>query len=96
MKTKKILITFLFLSVLIACKNNSEKKAIESSNEEPITSKLAKVPNSWINKRVKNAKLRLEKSEAGSIVWNAMEAHGGLETWYKNGPVSFQFYTSNC
>ena len=92
MKTKKILITFLFLSVLISCKNTPERKTLESSNEEPITTDLAKVPDSWINKRVKNAKLRFEKSEAGSIVWNAMEAHGGLDTWYKNGPVSFQFY----
>ncbi|GHB83024.1 hypothetical protein GCM10007390_42430 [Persicitalea jodogahamensis] len=48
-------------------------------------------PESWINERVEQAKQRLEGTEAGKIVWQAMEAHGGLKKWYSNGPLSFRF-----
>ncbi len=48
-------------------------------------------PEAWINERVAKAKERLDSTEAGKIVWQAMEAHGGLKKWYSNGPLAFQF-----
>ncbi len=30
-------------------------------------------------------------TEAGKLVWESMQAHGGLDRWYANGPLSFQF-----
>lgn len=52
---------------------------------------MAKVPKSWIDVRVRKAEQRLTATAAGTIVWNAMKAHGGLKTWYENGPLSFHF-----
>nr|WP_299343058.1 hypothetical protein [Allomuricauda sp.] len=83
-------ICFSFLLV-IGCKQNKKEEVTEAQTTEQVTEKLARVPNSWIANRVQNTKTRLNNSEAGKIVWNAMEAHGGLENWYKNGPVSFRF-----
>jgi len=54
-------------------------------------SNVALVPQEWINDRVAKAKNNLNSSEAGKLVWQAMEAAGGLEKWYSNGPISFQF-----
>lgn len=44
-----------------------------------------------VNARVAAAKQRLETTEAGQLVWQAIEAHGGLEKWYANGPIAFRF-----
>ncbi|WP_394748202.1 hypothetical protein [Spongiimicrobium salis] len=84
----------LLLLVFFAFSACKEEKATPSKDAKEMTmaADLAKVPDSWIDKRVAKAKTRLGQSEAGKIVWNAMEAHGGLGQWYKNGPVSFQFY----
>lgn len=45
----------------------------------------------WVEKRVENARDRLQASEAGQIVWKAIESHGGLKSWYDNGPLYFRF-----
>ncbi|MGB3585541.1 MAG: DUF6503 family protein [Tunicatimonas sp.] len=52
---------------------------------------LASIPDSWIDERVAEAEQRLNASEAGALVWQAIEAHGGLDTWFSNGPLAFQF-----
>ena len=52
---------------------------------------LAMVPTKWIDKRVSQAQQRLNDSEAGKLVWQAIEAHGGLRRWFSNGPLAFQF-----
>lgn len=48
-------------------------------------------PAASFETRVAGAKERLTKSEGGQLVWDAMEAHGGLETWYENSPLYFRF-----
>lgn len=83
-----ILSTFLLISVA-ACTTPSEQSA-QTENTDA-TAKLAKVPNDWIAERVAAAQTKLEATEAGQIVWKAMEAHGGLDNWYANGPISFRF-----
>ncbi len=73
-------IGFLFLT---SCQNQAAK--------DNMTTDTAKVPQSWVKERVSKAKKQLNSTEAGRLVWQAMEAHGGLEKWYNNGPISFQF-----
>jgi hypothetical protein len=46
---------------------------------------------SWIEERVRQTDERLNNSLAGQKVWKAMEAHGGLQQWYANGPLQFHF-----
>jgi hypothetical protein len=83
----KILLRSLFFTALLATFSCQENQT--STNNEQID--LAKVPDSWVKDRVQKAENRLQKSDAGKIVWQAMEAHGGLTNWYKSGPVSFHF-----
>lgn len=89
-KTIKVL-GICTLLILASCKEASKKMENMSETEKEMPSDEAMVPQSWIAKRVANAKDRLEQSEAGKVVWNAMEAHGGLEKWYANGALSFRF-----
>lgn len=87
MNFTKLALAALTLLVLFSCKNTSEKGM--TSVEEVRT--VALVPDSWVTERVEKAKQQLASSEAGQIIWQGMEAHGGLQKWYANGPISFQF-----
>lgn len=83
---------FVAAILIISCKDNKKvqmaKKNTTINQQENI---LVRVPDSWINGRVEKAKTKLMSSEAGKIVWAAMEAHGGLSNWYGNGALSFHF-----
>lgn len=84
--------TFLLLTIsvlLLACGSSATPPPPETTEMD--TEKYARVPTSWVTERVAKAKEQLEKTEAGQIIWRAMEAHGGLANWYSNGPLSFQF-----
>ena len=82
---------FFVVSVLLliigACKEQQKK------TEEVVVESMVnyKVPESWVQKRVDKASERLNATEAGKVVWKAMEAHGGLFKWYSNGYLSFRF-----
>ncbi len=71
--------------------------AFSSCNQKPTDAPIIEVsdtvlvPQKWIDERVANAKAKLDQSEAGKLVWQAMESAGGLDKWYSNGPISFQF-----
>ncbi|MEM6377794.1 MAG: hypothetical protein AAF705_06260 [Bacteroidota bacterium] len=86
---KNLTLGFLGLILILnfACTNQTD----QTDEIETIVTGLAKVPNDWVESRVAEAKAKLEATEAGKIVWNAMEAHGGLANWYANGPLSFRF-----
>jgi hypothetical protein len=77
--TAILLFVFYFLT---GCTNSTESPQAEDS---------ALKPDSWINERVEKAKDRLNSTVAGKVVWQAMEAHGGLDKWYSNGPLVFHF-----
>lgn len=49
------------------------------------------IPTSWIQSRVGKAQLRLNETPEGKQVWDAIEAHGGLEKWFSNGVLRFHF-----
>lgn len=89
--TSTIKSLFLFaLLINVGCKEEQKnKKSTAESETTEVENTL--IPNSWINQRVEKAKTRLLKSEAGKIVWEAMEAHGGLAKWYGNGALHFRF-----
>lgn len=48
-------------------------------------------PKSWIEERIGQTEERLAGNAAGQKIKKAMEAHGGLATWYENGPLRFHF-----
>ncbi|MEO0558894.1 MAG: hypothetical protein AAF170_11995 [Bacteroidota bacterium] len=52
---------------------------------------LARPSDRQLQQRVNAATERLTASDAGQRVLDAIEAHGGLATWYSNGPVHFRF-----
>tara|TARA_R110000744_G_scaffold350479_1_gene456166 strand:+ start:100 stop:993 length:894 start_codon:yes stop_codon:yes gene_type:complete len=83
----KFSILFLFI---LSCKETT-KPTQESLVNEVTETDIISIPKSWVDGRVNKAKEKLGTSEAGEIVWNAMEAHGGLDRWYANGPLSFRF-----
>lgn len=77
-------------AVFISCKE-TPKPVTEPAKETVAKTTVISYPNSWINSRVEKTKERLNTSEAGKVIWNAMEAHGGLDIWFANGPISFRF-----
>lgn len=49
------------------------------------------VPESWVTPRHDAAEARLGETEAGRLIWQALEAHGGLEAWLTAGTIEFEF-----
>ena len=83
---------FLLIGTLLSsCNEQPKSKKSETTAvvQEQVQDYV--IPESWVNNRVEKAKDKLEQSEAGKIVWAAMEAHGGLKNWYGNGALSFRF-----
>ncbi|MDW5287324.1 hypothetical protein [Formosa sp. PL04] len=87
--TYKLLGLFLVLS-FVACKETSKQESIVDTEIQTINSEY-NIPDSWIQKRVEAANKRLNATEAGKVLWSALEAHGGLEQWYSNGYFSMHF-----
>lgn len=89
----KLLYKFSLLSVfavIVSCKE-TPKSVDKATKEVAAESNVISYPDSWVNSRVEKAKNRLNETEAGKIIWNAMEAHGGLDNWFANGPLTFRF-----
>jgi hypothetical protein len=82
----KYLFSLLAILILFSCATEKEKTA----QVETVYS-LVKPKEEWVTARVVEAKERLSATEAGQLVWGAMEYHGGLEKWWNNGPVYYRF-----
>lgn len=82
------IIAAIIVMGFVACKETPKKGIVK---EEVVEKEAYKIPDSWIQKRVVKAKERLNTSDAGKILWNGMEAQGGLERWLSNGYFSFRF-----
>jgi len=91
MTRKLSIVTFIVLLTIMGCKQEKTQNSKVDTAQAEIDSNTVKVPTSWIENRVAKAKEKLETSDAGKIVWEAMEAHGGLARWFANGPISFHF-----
>lgn len=74
-----------------SCKEAAKQSTKAAAEKTEIVDNPALVPQKWINDRVVKAEKRLQGSEAGKVIWNAMEAHGGLSKWYGNGALAFRF-----
>lgn len=86
---KSLLFISISMLILIGCKEKNQDAT--SVSEVSKIETVAMVPNSWIANRVAKTKSRLQATDAGKVVWNALEAHGGLERWFANGYLSFHF-----
>ena len=84
---------FFVLSVsfllLFQCTPNREDSA--TAEDLPDAVMDATPSPDWVEERVAASRERLNATEAGQRIWQAMEAHGGLTSWYANGPLYFQF-----
>lgn len=85
------ILTISVFALLTGCKELSEEAKTAVETKEKVQENAFHVPLSWVAKRVAKAKTKLNNTDAGKVVWSAMEAHGGLATWYGNGPLSFRF-----
>lgn len=92
MKKSIFLLSILAMNVLVGC---NEKTAKESRTDSAGAKKTMEnglmVPETWIRSRVGKAEEKLNTTEVGTVVWNAMEARGGLARWYSNGALAFRF-----
>lgn len=85
----KLSILIFTATALILSSCTPPSSSIETTSTT--SDSLISVPSSWIDTRVSQARERLNASEAGQAVWQAIEAHGGLTRWFSNGPLAFQF-----
>ena len=90
-KSIVLIICAITLVMITSCKEEKTTVPPQEISKEDIQTDLVKVPESWVTERVTKAKNKLQASPAGTIVWNAMEAHGGLANWYSKGPIAFHF-----
>ncbi|SDM22099.1 hypothetical protein [Kriegella aquimaris] len=84
-------LTLLAVAGVTSCKEQTKQATEVVAEENEVIENIALVPEKWINNRVAKAKNKLQGSEAGKVIWNAMEAHGGLSKWYGNGALAFRF-----
>ena len=82
---KNLFASLLLFTLFAACNDKTNPPNTD------LVRGTALVPDSWIKERVEKASAKLSKSPAGKLVQQAMDASGGLERWYANGPISFQF-----
>ena len=88
-----ILTKYLFLipfSLFLAC-SGPAKRSESSGASSDTKADLAVANDAWIAQRVEEAKARLNTSPAGQKLLESIAAHGGLSTWFSNGPVQFHF-----
>lgn len=94
----KLFYTFLVVIlslVLLQCQDKEKKSPAGPDAAPPVAEVLAKPASGWITERVRKAEERLSGTKAGQLLWNSMEAHGGLTKWYANGPLYFRFNYKN-
>lgn len=91
MTHKLFALTCVLVLTIVGCKQERTQNTQMDRAIAEIDSNAVKAPISWVENRVAKAKEKLETSDAGKIVWEAMEAHGGLSKWFANGPISFHF-----
>ncbi|WP_452230958.1 hypothetical protein [Lacinutrix sp. MEBiC02404] len=90
MKIAQNLLGLFLVLNLVACKETTKKEVVTSVETKKSETQY-NIPDSWIQERVEKANKRLNTTEAGKVLWNAMKAHGGLDKWYGNGYFSFRF-----
>ncbi|MEM9325984.1 MAG: DUF6503 family protein [Bacteroidota bacterium] len=80
--------TSYFVLVLLIAGCSQPQQQVTTS-EAPYT--LAQPKADWVTTRVNESRERLQATEAGQLLWNSIEYHGGLAAWWSNGPLYFRF-----
>lgn len=65
------------------------EEAEQTDVAEP--SEIGPRPERWVSERVQEASTRLQADPAGRLVWDAIEAHGGLQAWHTQSTLEFEF-----
>ena len=80
MMTTHLKFAILFSVIVLAFVScASENLEIENKGPlETIENNKVRKPDSWIKERVEKAKTKLNSNEGGQLVWQSIEAHGGL------------------
>ena len=91
-----LLAVILFLWSGCATSSGADQSAngpdgAETSIDPNAPDASARPPASWVDKRVAEAESRLSEDRAGRILLKSIKAHGGLKTWYRNGPLRFRY-----
>lgn len=86
----RILVLFVAAALLTQCVPNREDSASPDDLPAAVMNEAVPLPEQ-VDERVDAARERLNASEAGQRIWQAIEAHGGLSRWYSNGPLAFRF-----
>ncbi len=63
----------------------------ESGSANPGPPDAGPIPEAWVAERVAEARERMESSEAGDLVWQSIQTHGGLDQWLAPGTIAFEF-----
>ena len=99
-KLPNIVVLLGLVAGLSACQSSPSKPAeqsatsepkLDEADEQPDEPTTATPPQNWVDERVEASQKRLESSEAGTLVWQSIQAHGGLDRWFSNGPLYFRF-----
>ena len=85
------LTTLISIFLLTHCVPNREDSATVEDLPDAVMNRSAMPTDDQIENRVSAAQERLNATDGGQRIWQAMEAHGGLARWYRNGPLAFQF-----
>ena len=78
---------FVSFILILLCACSAPQPSKETQDIDP----KANPEKGWVMSRVRDAENRLNKTEAGKLVWKFMEFHGGLLKWWSQGPISFRF-----
>lgn len=73
----------------VATTETSEEASVEP--EAPAIPGAGPIDESWVATRVAEARDRMQASEAGDLVWQSIETHGGLAQWLSPGTIAFEF-----
>ena len=68
-----------------------EEPSAEPAAEETRVEQVGPRPASWVEARVAEARTRMQDDPAGRLVWESIEAHGGLEAWHAKSTIRFTF-----
>jgi hypothetical protein len=89
-----------FIIILVSigvyqCAEKKDNSPVAADTSDMAEESLSVPARKWVVDRVEKAEERLSRNRAGQLLWNSMETHGGLSTWYENGPLYFRFDYKN-
>lgn len=86
-----------YLVLLAACEEAEAPAEVQAAPDPPVPEanegppEAGPVPDDWVAARVSDARERMEATEGGRILLEAIEAHGGLSAWLSPGTVAFEY-----